>query len=233
MLYAMGRTLRVDAGNIVYHVINRGNFRSALFGDDREYAGFMNILAEVKNIVPMRILAYCLMPNHWHLVLYPENDKDLSRFMQLITLTHTQRYHTKTDTRGYGHLYQGRYKSFPVQNDSYFLNLAGYVERNAKRAGLVGRAEDWKWSSAHVRMFGNDVQRELLSPWPISMDEDPENYARWLNECEPQEEIEHIRRVIRRNRPYGSELWTAEMVESFHLGNTIRVPGRPKNKNGT
>ena len=110
------------------------------------------MIRESIELSPMRVLAYCLMPNHWHLVLHPENDGDLSKFMHRVTLTHTQRFHAKTRTIGYGHIYQGRYKSFPVQDNQYFLSLVRYVERNAKRASLVGRSEQWRWSSAHLSL---------------------------------------------------------------------------------
>lgn len=81
---------------------------------------FLDTLKEALELAPMRILSYCLMPNHWHLVLYPKSDGDISRFLHCVTLTHTQRYHAKTKTIGYGHIYQGRYKSIPVEQDRYF-----------------------------------------------------------------------------------------------------------------
>jgi putative transposase len=120
---------------MIYHVLNRANFRSRLFRETAHYEDFLGIVEEGLNFVPMRILAYCLMPNHWHLVLYPRADGDLSKFMQRITLTHTQRYHAQTRTAGYGHIYQGRYKSLPVETGQHFLTLVRYVERNAQRAG--------------------------------------------------------------------------------------------------
>ena len=150
----MGRVRRVDVGEMVYHALNRANFRSRLLKSDAHYEDFLGIVQETLALVPMRILAYCLMPNHWHLVLYLRGDGDLARFLQRITLTHTQRYHARTRTVGYGHLYQGRYKSLPVESDGHFLALVRYVERNAKRAALVKRAEDWRWSSVHVRRYG-------------------------------------------------------------------------------
>lgn len=221
----MGRVARVDIGDMVYHVLNRANFRSTLFKREKHYQNFLAIMEEALNFVPMRIAAYCLMPNHWHLVLFPENDGDLSRFMQRITLTHTQRYHAKTKTRGYGHIYQGRYKSVPVQRDNHFLTLVRYVERNAKRAALVKKAEEWKWSSAYVRVYGNEKQKKILSPWPV---EEPDNYLDWLNQSEPKEEIENIRHALKRGKPYGSERWTSKMVTQFGLENTTRDPWRPK-----
>ena len=108
---------------MVHHALNRANFRSRLFKKDSHYEDFLALLGESLDLVPMRVLAYCLMPNHWHMVLYPRADGDLSRFLQRITLTHTQRYHAKTRTVGYGHVYQGRYKSLPVEQDGHFLTL--------------------------------------------------------------------------------------------------------------
>lgn len=107
----MGRPWRVDVGDTVYHVLNRANFRSKLFSRGVHYQGFLDILEEVSQVAPMRILAFCLMPNHWHLVLYPQHDGDLARFMQRVTLTHTQRFHAQTKTVGYGHVYQVRPKT--------------------------------------------------------------------------------------------------------------------------
>src|SRR2546423_15295545 len=91
------------------------------------------------------------MPNHWHLVLKPERDRELSRFVGRLTLTHTQRWHAYRGTAGSGHLYQGRFKAFPVEADDHFLTLCRYVERNAFRAGLVGPAAQWPWGSPGQR----------------------------------------------------------------------------------
>jgi len=174
----MGRARRVDVGGMVYHAWNRANFRSRLFASAAQYRAFLGIMEESLNLVPMRILAYCLMPNLWHLVLYPRADGDLARFLQRVTMTHTQRYHAKGQTMGYGHVYQGRYKSLLVEGDRHFLTLVRYVERNAKRAGLVQRAEEWPWSSVYVRHYGTEQQRKMLSPWPLP---EPTGYLRWLN----------------------------------------------------
>src|SRR5271169_3327659 len=124
---------------MIYHALNRANFRSRLFRRNAHDQEFLGVVGKSLSWAPMRMLAYCLMPNHWHMVLYPRAAGDLSNFMQRITLTHTQRYHAQTRTVGYGHLYQGRYKSLPVQMGGHFMNLVRYVERNAKRAAQIGR----------------------------------------------------------------------------------------------
>jgi len=111
----MGRPKRVDAGGYVYHVPNRGNGRMTVFEDADDYAAFERVLEEAAARYPgVRILAYCLMPNHWHLVLHPAKAGALSRFVGWLTLTHTQRWHAHRHTTGGGHVYQGRYKSFLI-----------------------------------------------------------------------------------------------------------------------
>jgi putative transposase len=221
----MGRVQRLDMGGMVYHGWNRANFRSRLFTTAAHYQDFLALVEECLDFVEMRILAYCLMPNHWHLVLYPRADGDLAKFMQRITLTHTQRYHARTRTAGYGHIYQGRYKSLPVEMGGPFMTLVRYVERNAKRARLVKKAEDWPWSSVYARLYGDEKQKRLLSRWPVAA---PKDYVRWLNHPQPKEEIENIRYALKRSRPYGSESWVSKAVAQFGLENTIRNPWRPQ-----
>ena len=125
------------------------------------------VLQEALERVPVRLLAYCVMPNHWHLVLWPRKDGDLSRFVGWLSLTHTQRWHAHRHSAGTGHVYQGRFKSFPVQEDDHLLTLCRYVERNALRSGLVRKAELWRWGSLWRRESGTEAQAAILSPWPI------------------------------------------------------------------
>lgn len=207
---------------MVYHVLNRANGKMKIFHKDKDYIAFVSVLAEAKKKYPVRVLAYCLMPNHWHLVLYPYGDIDLARFMGWLTLTHTQRWHVHYKSTGFGHLYQGRYKSFPVQKDEHFLQLVRYVERNAKRANLVQQAEDWRWSSLHLHEFGTTEQKKLLSAWPV----EPEaGYVAWVNRPQPKEEVEVIRYAIARGRPYGNEAWLSKTVERLGLQTTMRQRG--------
>lgn len=137
----MPRRPRLATGGIVYHVLNRRAGRLVLFEKSADYAAFEQVLQGVYERTGVRIVAYCLMPNHWHMLLWPRTDGELSEVMRLITVTHTQRWHAHHHTSGAGPLYQGRFKSFPVQVDSHFLTVARYVERHALRANLVDRAE--------------------------------------------------------------------------------------------
>ena len=142
----MSRPTRYAPG-MVFHVLNRGVGRRNLFDKDGDFLAFERVLLETLRIRPMRVCAYCLMSNHWHFVLWPERDGDLPAFMQQLTNTHVKRWKEHRHETGYGHLYQGRYKSFPVQTDDYFYQVVRYVERNPLRANLVACAELWPWSS--------------------------------------------------------------------------------------
>ena len=144
---------------MVFHVLNRGNDRRTIFENRGDYRAFLRLIGEIQQVVSMRLLAYCLMPNHWHLLLWPERDGDLGTFMHRLTITHVRRWQLRHQTVGYGHLYQGPYKSFPVQDDSHFYAACRYVERNALRANLVLRAQDWQWGSLARSMGEQSVQQ--------------------------------------------------------------------------
>lgn len=221
----MPRPPRSAVGNMVYHVINRANARMKIFNTETDYLAFEGTLMEAKKKYPLKILSYCLMPNHWHLVLCPPNDESMPHFMRWLTLTHTQRWHAYNHTIGHGHLYQGRYKSFPVQKDEHFLQLVRYVERNAKRAALVKKAQDWHWSSLYKREFGTKKQKKLLSAWPIKPGN---NYLKWVNTPQPKEELETIRYAIKRGRPYGGDVWINRTVRVLGLEVTLNPRGRPR-----
>jgi len=149
----MDRPPRVNAGGLLYHVLNRANARMQTFHKPADYEAFEGVLAEAVERVQMRVLSYCVMPNHWHLVLWPHGDGELSQFVGWLTLTHTQRWHAHRHNAGTGHVYQGRFKSFIVESDEHLLTVCRYVEANASRARLIDRAEDWEWGSAWRRRF--------------------------------------------------------------------------------
>jgi putative transposase len=196
----MARAPRIDLGDYVYHVINRSNGRVRIFHSDADYLDFEYLLNEIRETYDMRILAYAIMPNHWHLLLYPRNDGDLSRSLQWLGTTHARRHHTRAETIGGGHLYQGRYKSFLVQEDAHFLTVLKYIERNPSRAKLSKRPEDWRWGSAFRRINGTPKQRALLAETPVDL---PKNYRFWINTPEPSEELKTIRNSVNRGVPYG------------------------------
>jgi len=197
----MGRPLRSSLGGFVYHVLNRGNGRATIFHKDGDYEAFERVLAQSLRHVPgMRLVAYCLIPHHWHLVLWQRSDGELSDFMHWLTLTHTQRWHAHYQSVGGGHLYQGRFKSFPIQADEHFFAACRYVERNALRAGLSKRAEKWRWGSLGRRQQASVAWRPALSEGPLTW---PTNWLKLVNEAQSVAELEAIRRSVERGQPYG------------------------------
>ncbi len=216
---------------MVFHVLNRGNGRMRLFNKPADYSAFERVMAEAAAHVDMRVLAYCLMPNHWHLVLRPRETGDLGRYMQRLTVTHVRRWHEHRHSTGGGHVYQGTYKSFPVQSDEHFLAVARYVERNALRASLVDQAQDWRWCSLWRRDHPQVIDDvPALAPWPVPC---PAHWKRLVNQPQSQKELEAIRTAVQRGRPYGSEPWQKRTGTRLGLESTFRPRGRPRKEEGT
>jgi putative transposase len=221
----MPRPPRADEAGGLYHALNRGNARATIFHKDADFDAFERILAEGLQRYDVQLFSFQLMPNHWHLVLRPQQDGAMSQFLRWVTATHTMRYHAHYHTAGAGHVYQGRFKSFPVQDDEHFFTLCRYVERNALRAGLVKRAESWRWGSLWRWLQKTEAEPALLSPWPIA------RLPRWVdrvNEALTQQELENIRTSIRRGRPFGEDTWLKSSAKRLGLESTFRPRGRPQ-----
>ncbi len=221
----MPRPPRADEAGGLYHALNRGNLRTTVFHKESDYVAFERILAEGLELHQIELYAYQLMPNHYHLVLRPLADREMSRFMGWIGGTHTMRYHAHYHTSGMGHVYQQRYKSFPIQNDEHFHVICQYVERNALRAGLVGQAEDWRWGSLWRWLQEAEPKPPLLSKWPIP------RLPRWVqrvNEALSDKELESLRLCAQRGRPFGDESWTETIARRLNLESTMRPRGRKR-----
>ncbi|KPJ56218.1 MAG: hypothetical protein AMS16_02825 [Planctomycetes bacterium DG_58] len=219
----MPRRPRNAEGGRIYHVLNRSVERLRLFESRGDYDAFERVLAEAHQQVPMRTIAYCVMPNHWHFVVWPRGDGDLSVFMKWLTGTHTTRWRVAHRTVGHGHLYQGRFKSFPIQSDKHYLTVCRYVERNALRAGLTARAERWQWGSLWRRTFGDKKAKSLLSDGPLPW---PRGWRRLVNTPQSETEEQDIRRCLVRGAPFGSEGWTLKTADELGLSSTLRPRGR-------
>jgi putative transposase len=225
---------------LVYHVINRGNARQRVFAGADDYQLFLAVMVQAHQRTPMRTLGYCLMPNHWHLVLWPRGDGDLSEFMRWLTVTHTQRWHAAHGTAGSGHLYQGRFKSFPVQASrpttgqrqagwleagDPVLSVLRYVERNPVRAGLATSADAWPWSSLAWRDRPAEGERPPVTPPPGGM---PNDWLQQVNHPQTDEELAALRQCVNRGAPFGREAWIKKMVKELGLEATLRPRGRPR-----
>jgi putative transposase len=209
---------------MVFHVLNRSVARLTLFEKPEDYQAFYRILWEAWQEIPIRILDWCLMPNHWHFVVWPETNSQTTDFFQWLTHTHAMRWHVHHGTLGTGHLYQGRFKSFPIEDDDHLYGVLRYAERNAQRANLVQRAEDWCWGSAWWRHHANGADRKILSPWPLP---EPHNWLDWVNLPQNEEELAAIRRCAQRGTPYGSPQWVTNTAARLGLEYTLRPRGRP------
>ena len=213
-------------GGYAYHVLNRAAGGARLFEDDGDYQAMERVIERTYERLPIRIVSYCLMPTHWHFVLWPKEDNQLSEFMRLLTVTHTQRRHAHRHTAGTGPLYQGRFKSFPIQEDDHFATVCRYVERNALRARQVEAAQNWPWGSLAKRS-ARRPPRWLLpaDQWPVDV---PRDWTRWVNRAETAEELKALRRCVKRGRPYGDAEWEAQTAERLELESTLRERGRPR-----
>ena len=222
----MGRPRRAADGGLIYHALNR-EMRMTIFEKEGDYEAFERVLEAAVERTKTRLLHYCVMPNHWHLVVWPEKDGELSRFTGWLTLTHTQRWHAHRRSRGTGHLYQGRFKSFPIEDDEHFLTVCRYVERNALCASLVRRAQDWQWGSLHRWCGGRSKNSGLLAAWPLRRSPD---WIEHVNAPQTEAELTALRRSVNRGCPFGGSAWSDHVVRRLGLESTLRPQGRPKNK---
>jgi len=196
-----------------------------IFEKNEDYVAFEQVLAEAVTRTAMRLLSYCVMPNHWHLVVWPEEDGQLSEFTGWLTLTHTQRWHAHRHSAGSGHVYQGRFKSFPVQDDEHFYTVCRYVERNALKANLVKSADDWQWNSLNRWLHGSAAEKGLLFPWPLPR---KRSWVEHVNTPLTEAEYKALQHCIKRGCPFGNESWSSQMVQQLGLETTIRSRGRPR-----
>jgi putative transposase len=208
-------------------VLNRANGRLRLFKKEADFAAFEQVLMEAFERVPLRILGYTLMPSHWHFVVWPRQrqDRQVTDFFRWLTHTHTQRWHAHHGTSGMGHVYQGRFKSFPIAADEHLLAVLRYVERNPLRAGLVERAEAWRWGSLYRRLNGSADERALVANSPVKLGR---LWCEHVNRPQNEAELAAIRRCVSRGRPYGNETWQAKVARQLRLEYTFRPRGRPK-----
>jgi putative transposase len=221
----MPRPPRADEAGGLYHALNRGNLRADIFHDEDDFVAFEKLLHEGLQRYAVELFSYQLLSNHYHLVLRPRIDGEMSRFMGWIGGTHTMRYHAHYDTSGLGHVYQQRYKSFPIQDDGHFLAVCRYVERNALRAGFVDRAEDWRWGSLWQWLQKPEPDPKLLSAWPIA------RLPKWVervNEPLTEKDLDAVRLSARRGRPLGEDEWVTSTAQRLHLESTIRPRGRQR-----
>lgn len=221
----MPRTARALQGGWCYHVINRANNRATLFQGPGDYRAFLDLIAEAQRQRELALLAACVMPNHFHFVVRPDADLDVSRWMHWLLTTHVRRFHRRHDSTG--RVWQGRFKAFPIEQDEHLVTVMRYVERNALRAGLVARAENWPWGSLAWRAEGSGPVALAPSPTPL-----PRNWVRYVNAPQTPAELTAIRTCAQRETPFGSEEWNDSALEVLGIKKPCGRRGRPPRAKG-
>jgi putative transposase len=221
----MPRTARATGGGFCYHLLNRGNARNQAFHHEGDYASFVQLIRQACARFPMRVLAYCLMPNHIHLTVWPQGGRDLSKWMHWLWTAHVRSY--RKQYRGSGHIWQGRFKAFPVQEDDHLLTVLRYIECNPLRAGLVNRAEEWPWSSLYAGVAAPLLP--VLDPGPVPR---PPGWVDHVNTPLHEKDLTRLRHSVRRGAPFGQSDWTKATAAQLGLEDTLRPPGRPLKSSG-
>jgi len=216
----MPRIPRGETVGGIYHIINRGNMRMRVFDDMEDYEYFLELLKKASKRENVEVHAYSLMPNHFHLLLVPKEPNSLSRLMQWVMTSYVRYYHKKNKTSG--HIWQGRYKSFMVEKESYYIKLIQYIEANALRAKLSRRAEDWDYGSLMERV---QKHRTMLSEPYIALDDE---WVEYVNRPLNEGELHTIRNSVNRQAPLGNEKWQVETATKYGLLSTLNERGRPR-----
>ena len=226
----MGRLPRPTVDGLIFHAINRGNNRADVYFDDSDRQAFLDAIANTKERYPFRLFGYCLIPNHFHLLLRPNRGQSLSRIMQSLTVAHTWRHHKRWKSDG--HVWQGRFKSPVIQDGAHVLTVLRYIESNPLRARLVKDLGSYPWSSfpAHARRVANPI----LDPFPEyeALGRTPsERRTRWERKVvRPlrEEELARIRESTHSGRPLGEPEWVAAKASRLGIELNPRPRGRPR-----
>jgi putative transposase len=227
----MPRPLRPIADDLIYHVINRGNGRQAVFHGEGDYLAFLKAIRDLKERRPFALYGYCLMPNHIHLLLRPR-EATVSRIMQSLLISHTQRYHRRHATCG--HVWQGRFKSPVIQDGEHLLCVLRYIEANPVRAKIADHPGRYRWSS--YAAHGDGKPDDLLDPVPaydalaVRPSVRCRRWSAYVTQLPPEHEMAALCRSSETGLPFGGPAWVKRLAKRLHLDLTIRPRGRPRKK---
>jgi putative transposase len=218
----------------VYHALNRGNNREAVFCAEADYAAFLHALGRTQERYPFRLYGYCLMANHFHLLLQPASGQSISRILQSLTVAHTWQLHKAHGS--VGHIWQGRFKSPVIQDDDHLLTMLRYIEANPLRAGLVSNLRQYRWSSYPFHGLGrmDELVTELPSWQRLGKTEAARRayWRRWVHRPLTAQELAEVRRTVTTGRPFGSSQWVEAMARRLGVELVPRPRGRPRKHAG-
>lgn len=218
----MTRIARVVSIGYPHHVVQRGNNKERIFFEHTDRERYLLLLKKYSDKTKSPILAYCLMTNHVHLLVRPKAEGSLSQMMHGMASCYAQFVNNKYTRTG--HLWENRYYSCIVDNESYLWAVARYIEQNPRRAKLVEQEEDYCYSSAraHLGIIKDDILGEELFS-----DKQRKEYEQFLHESMPEAEIKAIRRTARIGQPLGSQNFIEKMERQLHRKLNFNPRGRP------
>ena len=222
--FVMSRPKRIEKGMMLYHVSNHTWKHLRVFGSKANRQLFVEAMSQVQQRVPVRIVSYCILKDHWHILLWMNRVPRLSEFMKRLLVMHSQRWHSIHNSLGGGTLYTGRYKSFPVQK-SHCCSVMRFIESHPVRSGEVDNPLDWEFGSYFCR-YEDTPPLELSQP-PNACGS---NYRQLVKRGSPQKDLAAIRNSIKRGAPYGDPAWVARTAKALELESTLRRRGRPSKK---
>ncbi len=231
----MGRLPRAIDDGLIYNASNRGNNGADVFTANRDREGFLESIGQTQARYPFRLFGYCLMRNHFHLLLQPEPGQSISRILQSLSVAHTWRYHRHH--RSSGHVWQGRFKGASVQDDEHLLVVLRYIEANPVRASLVADAGDFQWSSFQHHGLGQaDALLSSFAEWERSGPTEAERRRRWrarVRRAQGEDELKAIRDSLVSGRPLGQAEWVEQIAERLGIDPHPRPRGRPRKEKST
>jgi len=222
----MPRIARIVGAGYPHHIIQRGNNKEKVFLDKEDYEKYLFLLEKYSAEKDAAILAYCLMPNHLHLLVKPLEEKTLSKMMQGITLCYTQYFNGKY--RRTGRLWECRYHSTIVDEDRYLWSVSRYIENNPVRAGIAKKAEDYRFSSAKAHLLG---EADATLKGPLFDKGELREYKRFMRGEENEGSLGEIRRQTRLGKPLGDESFLKTLSKRLNRSLIFRPKGRPKKGN--
>jgi putative transposase len=219
----MPRITRGLVSDCIYHILNRGNAKQNVFYKTHDYEAFIKLMREAKEKYIIKLFAYCLMPNHFHMLIMVIQPEEFIKYMHWLMTSHVRRYHSHYGTSG--HIWQGRYKSFIIQKDNHFLTVLKYILRNPVRAGLTKTPAEWQWSS--YKSLINKSCAGFVDELPIDLSVD---WRKYIDMPLTEDELAKLRNSVTRGAPYGEVSWQRQMSKELGLVSTLMPRGRPRKK---
>ncbi len=230
----MPRTARIVVPNVPHHIVQRGHNKQTVFVSDNDYQYYLENLFEWKEKLHCAVYAWCLMTNHIHLIINPGEDSDnLGCLMKRLAGKQT-RYVNRLESRT-GSLWEGRYKSSPIQSDAYLLACSRYVELNPVRAMMVDVPEGYQWSSYQTKIGLKENKQLDIDTCYLSLgsttEQRQERYQQWVMLDTSETELKYIREARKHSHPIGNGKFVEEIEEKLDVRLSVNKPGRPRKEN--